>query len=362
MITTGKEGCMASLQSNKNGDATQFKLQALSTLQGIKEGKFNPLSEKKSINPFCSDIRHFKTVFDISDSEAMMDFGVWILSRCEERKNVCIQADHVLESFYELMRRETDEGESLTIIIEESFEEIFISMQFQKSLHPHPSIERLLQLLPSECVISDTSVYVRLLVHDERGTNCGRTLKIQPSLEVQITKPSHALSSEAKELLRHTFVEKNNAREYVQDLGGDVLDEIRDLASADAEWKQCLSVMENGVNLQRFAERVLGMYAGTLNNLFEFTALGYALSSLGDFLKTQADNIMSDPLKQEKLLMLLENLGEDLASWRNHIFIEQDSNDIHYLDSSFFSSCMQIEEIMSDQAITVDDNNDIEFF
>lgn len=353
---------MKSLQSNQSADAAQFKLRALSALERIKEGNFNTLSEKKSINPFCTDIRHFKTVFDISDSEAMMDFGVWILSRCEVRKEASHQAEYVLESFYELMRRETDEGESLVIVIEESFEEIFISMQFQKSIHPHPSIERLRQLLPTECLISDTSVHVRLLVHDEEGKNYERVPKIEPHSDIQTAKPSHTISDEAKELLRHTFVEKNNARDYVQDLGGDVLDEIHDLASADAEWKQCLSVMQNGENLQRFSQRVLGIYANTLNNLFEFTALGYALSSLSDFLTAQADTIMSDPLKQRKLLMLLENLGEDLASWRSHIFIEQDSNDIHYLDSSFFSSCMQIEEIMGDQEIAVDDNNDMEFF
>jgi hypothetical protein len=47
--------------------------------------------------------------------------------------------------------------------------------------------------------------------------------------------------------------------------------------------------------------------------------------------------------------MLLEHLGNDLVSWREHLFITQSTHDIHYLDSSFFSSCMQIEMIIGNK-------------
>jgi hypothetical protein len=77
--------------------------------------------------------------------------------------------------------------------------------------------------------------------------------------------------------------------------------------------------------------------------------LAYALSSLGSFLKEHADEIITDPKKLKTLVMLTEHLGSDLTSWSDHIFGLQDTADIHYLDSSFFSSCMQIEQIIGEQ-------------
>lgn len=347
------------------GEASQLQNQTFLALQKVKEGRFDPLSEKKSINPFCNDIRHFRTVFKVSDSEAMMDFGIWILSRCEEQKEMCQKINQLLGLFYELMYFETKCKELLTIVVEENFEALFISMQFDKPMHHYVVIESLQQVLTSNCVVLEQNLHIRLLMQDDRENNKGCPVLFVPSVSIKTSPSLHTIPSNEKELLRRSFVHKNSAREYVQDLGGDVLEEVRDLASADEEWKQYLAIMDNdpnAENLKKFVEGVLGMYSATLNNLFEFTALGYSLTSLGEFLKTHADVVMSDPLKRGRLIMFLENLGDDLASWRNHIFIVQDTGDIHYLDSSFFSSCMQIEGIMRDQEVAVDDENDIEFF
>ncbi|MDD3598058.1 MAG: hypothetical protein PHE23_16740, partial [Sulfuricurvum sp.] len=149
------------------------------------------------------------------------------------------------------------------------------------------------------------------------------------------------------------------------DIGGDVLDEIRDLESLDEEWREKLHIFEAEPtidNLRDFADGVLGIYVRGINNLFEFTALAYALSSLGAFLKENADAVIQDAAKVKTLVMLLEYLGSDLASWREHIFSLQDTADIHYLDSSFFSSCMQIEGIVGNKELAVEDDNDMEFF
>ena len=106
----------------------------------------------------------------------------------------------------------------------------------------------------------------------------------------------------------------------------------------------------------------LGNLRYRINNLFEFTALAYALTSLGLFIKENAKVISEDSSKVKKMIMLLEHLGKDLASWREHIFVLQNTVDIHYLDSSFFSSCMQIEGIMTDKGLGSDGDNDMEFF
>ncbi|MDD5212588.1 MAG: hypothetical protein PHV62_09265, partial [Sulfuricurvum sp.] len=111
-------------------------------------------------------------------------------------------------------------------------------------------------------------------------------------------------------------------------------------------------------NVYGFVDNVLGQYAHAINALFEFTALGYALSALGISIKENAQKILQDEAALKKMLLLMENLGYDLASWREHIFEVQDTADIHYLDSSFFSSCIQIEGIISNKDVQVADDDD----
>ena len=52
----------------------------------------------------------------------------------------------------------------------------------------------------------------------------------------------------------------------------------------------------------------------------------------------------------------------DLASWRENVFITQVARDIHYLDSSLLSSCIQIEAIFEEKSVDVNHDDDIEFF
>jgi len=53
---------------------------------------------------------------------------------------------------------------------------------------------------------------------------------------------------------------------------------------------------------------------------------------------------------------------EDLINWRNTIFISQSTGDIHYLDSSLLSSCMQIDAILSEKVASSDDEDELELF
>ena len=61
------------------------------------------------------------------------------------------------------------------------------------------------------------------------------------------------------------------------------------------------------------------------------------------------------------MALLLELLKDDVIKWRRIIFMEQSTDNVHYLDSSLLSSCMQIEAILKDEEIEEQDE-DIEFF
>jgi CheY-like chemotaxis protein len=361
----------------------RFKLKNFGSMLRARSGQHTKLSAKEALNPFCSDLRNFKTIFDIIDAEGMMDFGVWILSRCEQHKPIsCSKVDPVIELFYELMRQGIREEDHISIIIEESFEEMFITMKLNKAIVLKPNMDELVNDLQSQCIIRENIACVRLNIS---GDTVKPLTSVAPSIEKpiievkeatplvvptapkepQIVKESRTIDNKEQGLLRQSFVHKTSAIDYVSEIGGDVLDEIRDLESLDEEWLERLHTLENDPtveNIRQFTDRVLGVYVKAVNNLFEFTALAYALSSLGTFMKEHADAIVTDGSKLKMLVMLTEHLGSDLTSWREHIFSLQDAADIHYLDSSFFSSCMQIEQIVGNKEIETDDDNDMEFF
>ena len=371
----------------------RFKIKNFASMLRTKSGQHAKLSAKEALNPFCSDVRTFKTIFDIIDAEGMMDFGVWVLARCEQHRSLsCSKADPIIELFYELMRQGIREEDHISIIIEENFEELFITMKFNKSVVLKSKMEELVNDLQSHCIIRENVVCVRLGIS---GETIKPLISVAPSIEKPvivkheppvrttapkemikaevpsapkedvIAKESRTIDTQEQELLRQSFVNKTSAVHYVSDIGGDVLDEIRDLESLDEEWIERLQTLETEPtveNIRRFTDGVLGVYVKAINNLFEFTALAYALSSLGTFMKEHADAIVSDNSKLKMLVMLTEYLGSDLTSWREHIFSLQDAGDIHYLDSSFFSSCMQIEQIVGNKEINTDDDNDMEFF
>lgn len=370
-------------------DLIRFKLQSFGALLHSKEGEFKTFSNKDTLNPFCTDVRHFKTIFNIVDTEAMMDFGMWILMRCESHKGIsCSNVDTSIEFFYELMRHSVKNEQSLSIIVEENFEEIFITLKSEMPIKIQPKEVALIQTLGSECIAKENIICVRLgMGHECTAVTEKETPKISKKIspitepiavakaavvseltiskETASKKETRVVMGEEKELLRQSFTQKTSAREYVQDIGGDVMDEIRDLSSSDYEWKEHLSTLDHEStveNLYYFSDVILETYIHALNGLFEFSAFGYALSTLSMSIKENAKVIIEDPKKLKTVLVLLNHLGEDLSSWREHVFMLQDTADIHYLDSSFFSSCMQIEGIISNKEVEADDDNDFELF
>lgn len=348
----------------------RFKLQSVESSFLLKRGNFKDRSKKITLNPFNSDIPSYKTIFDIVDTEAMMEFGMWLFDRYNG-KTVSNKFDKVIEVFYKIMKQGSKNDEAMTIIVEESYEEFYITIKFDRAVHLEQNVLNMLNEFGSEFIIQENIVCARLSKPIETTAkesvladiNKKQVEKIEKNDEK--TKEIRVVSSSERDLLHQSFVHKTSAKDYVSEIGGDILDEILDLSSIDQEWMITLNEIEKNPikeNFIAFTNSVLNAYVGTINNLFEFTALAYALTSLGIFIKDNAEVISEDSSKVKKMIMLLEHLGVDLTTWREHIFVLQDTADIHYLDSSFFSSCMQIEGIISDKDVSNNDDNDMEFF
>ena len=73
----------------------------------------------------------------------------------------------------------------------------------------------------------------------------------------------------------------------------------------------------------------------------EFKTLAHSFYKLLEILEGVGIHKNSDMVK-----MFLDTIMEDLEKWLQHIFIDQDANDIHYLDASLFSSIEQLEILL----------------
>jgi hypothetical protein len=105
--------------------------------------------------------------------------------------------------------------------------------------------------------------------------------------------------------------------------------------------------------------KTLMQYTHILNETIEFRDLAYSIDSLIALL--QSLNIETvDTEKQKMLKIYLTGIFENLENWKNHIFIAQDSPDIHYLDASLLSDCALVESLFV--ALTNDDESELEFF
>ena len=67
-------------------------------------------------------------------------------------------------------------------------------------------------------------------------------------------------------------------------------------------------------------------------------------------------------IHKNKFSLLFLHLLDDISEWRKNIFILQEANDVHYLDSSLLSSCLQIQSIFEKKDVAQDDEDDFELF
>jgi len=177
--------------------------------------------------------------------------------------------------------------------------------------------------------------------------------KKEETIESTTKSPSNkklTINDEENEILRRSHTYKTTAREYVAELDDDTLTELQELDELDRDFSDSIYMLEKDSNLNGIKEMAnqLEKYAHEIGLLFEFKDLFYAIHSLS-VLFSSVDESKLDEKKIKKLLIILNGIKEDLATWRNVIFIEQSAVDIHYLDSSLFSACLQIEMLLSDE-------------
>lgn len=132
---------------------------------------------------------------------------------------------------------------------------------------------------------------------------------------------------------------------------------IDDLTESENEAIDLLNYQESfNQKLLLSVIKTFEYYTRLLNETIEFRDLAYSLDALAQFLKTvDIDATASETTKMLKLHLM--GIIDNLAQWKDHIFITKDSADIHYLDASLLNDCAQVESLFHARTSSDDDDN-----
>lgn len=164
-------------------------------------------------------------------------------------------------------------------------------------------------------------------------------------------------------MLRQSHVEKVSASEYVSTLSNADIFEAHEMSEIEDEWSEILDDLAEALTVERMGR--LGMslssYASTVNKLLEFSTLAYALIAMSKLLVDTSDEQIKN-FSPPFFMTLMRGVLDDIKKWRNTIFVSRNTADIHYLDSSLLSSCMQIESLLIKESAHVEEESDLELF
>jgi len=180
-------------------------------------------------------------------------------------------------------------------------------------------------------------------VYEKESLTSPSSKAFKPSSIAPSLKSDDFLNDSDKIILRKMHAYKISAKEYLEELGDDCYFELEELRDTKDELRNLIYLLQDKKDsavLHPISEQML-CYAAAMEALFEFKDLGYALRAIARLIVEM--DTEQDPSYLPKLSIFLASIADDLSSWYYNIFVQQNVSDIHYLDSSLLSSCLQME-------------------
>lgn len=308
-------------------------------------------SNTDSIMLFKEDVYPTTLTFKIDSENNLAYFwGYYLNNLCDKPSGI----SDVIRIIYGFGLWVLKNSKEFRIVSEENAKELFITV-----LDINVISERIIKnILLKHC---KDIVYIV-----EEQTICFRLNKHTTSNDSIINEEDTNAVDESeqykKDILSKTHFNKKTAAEFVEYSAITFMDKIDTLDSIEDLIDRRLTDFEKEPNLKNIslvADSIF-QYVAVIELLVEFEHLAFALSTLGKFLQT-VDESLFEASNVKKFVTLNIYMLNDLRDWRENIFIKQEANDIHYLDSSLLSSCLQLESIFSTQK-TEEEDDDLEFF
>lgn len=300
-------------------------------------------TQSQVLNPFSTSIYNHTLCFHVAKEEALAEYWDYWL---KGEKNVLDLSDCV-RLVYGFGLWLLKNNITFQIVVEESPEKLYMMLLHVNAIRGTVIKNILQKHFPhAKYILSKEMLSFSL----DKATS-------------PVAKEHLEISDEAKEVLTKTHTNALAASDYVENTAIafmpkiDSLEMINDeIDKAILDFEKTPSKRSMDIVCDNFQE-----YANVLAELIDFAHLGFAVQTLINFLSTLTEDQFEDE-KVKKLSSMLLNLLHDLNSWRENVFVTQVARDIHYLDASLLSSCIQIEAIFEDKSVDTGGDDEIEFF
>lgn len=288
---------------------------------------------EKPVNLFSDSVYSGKLGFMIDSEASLAEFWEYYLIKNHNASEALCDA---VRAIYNIGLYLLPDNPSFKIVAEEDDESLFFSVVELKGFN-EAKVSEILYRESSKCDIAvseQNEISVKLPNYKVEAAPKKETMKID---------------GEKERILRMSHSDKIGAKSYIAELGPDIIDKLEKLEINEDKLDEAVYEYEtdgNYICIARISSE-FEVYASVLDTLYEFKNIAYALATLSCFMNGLTPDQI-DEKKSKKLGVLLRNMVSDLMSWRKTIFVDRDTGDIHYLDSSLLSSCMQIELIFKD--------------
>ena len=165
--------------------------------------------------------------------------------------------------------------------------------------------------------------------------------------------------------IRFTQTDKISAVDFMDLLDDSIIDKVENLeieldnligviyTLEDADAAHSLEIV------QRSVRPIVDEVHAVVASMGYFAVTARAFGTLNDFLATLTAKEFESQEKKAMFITMLLAVINDLEKWLKVIFIEHSTEDIHYLDASFSSNILEIEQVFYEDE---DDDDDLEFF
>ncbi len=235
------------------------------------------------------------------------------------------------------------------------FEKNKLEYSFYKILHKTTTINNLYSYI----TYLESEVGLNTMI----DTNLKDTVSI-----VDDSKDKKVLHDRRKDDLRFSQRNKISATDFRSTLDETIIDKVETLTEHFDDFISRLYDFDDASDpskaltiLHDINFLIQNSYA-TIDTLVAFPVTVRAFQDLENFLNGLSVEELENQANKKMLAKMLISIIQDLEKWLNIIFIEQSTDDIHYLDASFASNVVEIEAIFTEIDDDDDDDDDLEFF
>jgi len=311
------------------------------------------LINEDCVNLFTKEVYARSLTFKIKSLQALSEFWDYYLNSTTydiESLEDCIR---IIYAYGQICLKE---GNTFTIIAEENSDNLFLTLSPLNVLSDKVIQNTLLKNYKDAKFILKDHILSFKLVRNKVNTQDFECVKKENSEKLE-------LDSEQKSILSKTHFHKVTAAEYVENTAISLMDKIEELESIENSLESSTISFEANKSRENLdaITSYLDSYIDVVDQLMEFEHLAFALHTLSDFLKKLDIASVEDNI-HKKFSLLFVHLIDDISQWRKNIFILKEANDVHYLDSSLLSSCLQLQALFEEKEVEQDDEDDFELF